>query len=57
MPAGSPDPLPEDLPRRRRVSMYINPFFAGIVCTILAELALLIGVGAYQNMKERKYHS
>lgn len=34
--------------------MYINPFVAGIVCTILAEFALVLGLGVYQSMKERK---
>lgn len=37
--------------------MYINPFIAGIVCTILAEFALLIGIGVYHTIKERKNHS
>ena len=37
--------------------MYINPFIAGIVCTILAKFALLISIGAYHTIKKRKNHS
>lgn len=32
--------------------MWIDPFWAGVVATIMAELALLIGVGLF-NMKKK----
>ena len=34
--------------------MYINPFLAGIIFTILLELALLIVLGIYASKKSKK---
>lgn len=33
--------------------MYVNPFFAGVVCALVGELVLLIVLGAWSNWKER----
>ena len=34
--------------------MYINPFVAGIVVTLLAEAILLFGLAIYGNIKDKK---
>lgn len=33
--------------------MYINPFWCGIIATILTELVLLVGTVIYMNAKEK----
>ena len=33
--------------------MYINPFLCGVIATILAELAGIIGYAIYLNVKEK----
>lgn len=32
--------------------MYVDPFWAGVVATILAEVAVIIGIGLF-NMKKK----
>lgn len=34
--------------------MYINPFVAGVICTILGEMLAVIAVAVYQYLKRRK---
>lgn len=34
--------------------MYINPFLAGIACTILGEMLAVIAVAVYQYLKKKK---
>ena len=31
--------------------MYINPFLAGVVCTVLAEILIIIAIALYQYFK------
>ena len=33
--------------------MYINPFLAGIVCTVLGEVLIIIAAAVYQYFKRR----
>lgn len=32
--------------------MYINPFWCGVLATVLAELVALVGTAIYMNVKE-----
>ena len=34
--------------------MYINPFLAGILVTLLVEAIVLVGFGIYSNIKDKK---
>jgi hypothetical protein len=34
--------------------MYIDPFWCGVIATILAEVAMVIVSGVYTNWKKRK---
>lgn len=34
--------------------MYINPFVAGVICTILGEMLAVIAASVYQYLKRRK---
>ena len=34
--------------------MYVNPFFAGVICTIFGEVLIIILVAIYQYFKRRK---
>lgn len=34
--------------------MYINPFWCGVVATILVELGLIIGYAIYDNAKKKE---
>ncbi len=31
--------------------MYINPFFAGVVCTVFAEILIIIAIAIYRCFK------
>lgn len=31
--------------------MYINPFVAGVICTVLAEILIIIAIALYQYFK------
>jgi hypothetical protein len=31
--------------------MYINPFLAGVVCTVIAEILIIIAIALYQYFK------
>lgn len=33
--------------------MYINPFLAGVVCTVLGEVLIIIAAAVYQYLKRR----
>lgn len=33
--------------------MYINPFLAGVVCTVLGEVLIIIAAAVYQYFKRR----
>jgi len=32
--------------------MYINPFLAGVVCTVFAEILIIIAIALYQYLKK-----
>lgn len=32
--------------------MYVNPFVAGVLATILAEVVIIIGIGIYTTFKK-----
>lgn len=34
--------------------MYINPFVAGILVTLFVEAIVLVGLGIYSNIKDKK---
>lgn len=34
--------------------MYINPFLAGVICTILGEMLAIIAAAVYQYFKKRR---
>ena len=40
--------------RKEGIGMYINPFVAGILVTLLVEAIVLVGLGVYSNIKDKK---